>query len=282
MNPFHPRGLGVMTQAPREYAAVQGRQVKLDTIGAEPNLAAVATQLISARVNESRQWLMTLMPPTKGDSGVLPWISTFDGSHDAPGSLIAPEVFTAPVLPATSGFEPSLRVALRWGAGGTAWTTAFDYPGNGGVFGITADTVDLNVSVTGANTVFATQGLVPIVGAFMVPGQAADPSPLRWAERGQVIATTLSRYWAVKPYARRLHIRIPLSGAMVRPPNLSWLDAAGNGLVIETLTMSGISGTNTAHVDQTVNVPSQAVAVGVTNNDAASITVYLEWEIGLV
>ena len=231
------------------------------------------TQLIAARFKVPRQWVITLMQPVIGSSGVNPWISTFDGGSVYPA--VAPAIFTAPELPVASPME----IHLRWGAGGVMFDTKFDYPAAGGTFGLTADSLNLDVSFRGALPVYNSLELVPVVGAFMVPGIAADPTPARWRELGDLgtgyttIVAGEDAFWAVKPYARRLRIA---SGDIATRYLVEWLDTAGASLWSERVNLAGIGDA------RTLDVPAQATVVRVVSNSATPSTWSLEWAIGLV
>jgi len=231
------------------------------------------TQLIAARFKVPRQWVVTLMQPVIGLSGVSPWVSTFDGSSTYPA--VAPALMTAPELPVASPME----VHLRWGAGGVIFETKFDYPAAGGTFGVTADTLNLDVSFRGVLPTYNALDLVPVVGAFMVPGIAADSTPCRWRELGDAgtgytaIAAGEDAFWAVKPYARRLRLA---SSDIATRYLVEWLDTAGASLWTERVNLAAVGDA------RIVDVPAQATVVRVVSNSAAPSTWSLEWAIGLV
>jgi hypothetical protein len=232
-----------------------------------PTFRLLETGIITARFEEAMQWVITLTPPLAQNSGVIPYISTIDGT-------IAPAgIYTAPVMPA--GADSGSQCSLRWGAGGVAFTTRFDYPAHGAIFGLTADTLDLKFSPDpAAGSISA----VPQVGAFMVPGVAADPTPLRWLEPQRSLAAFpaagFTRQWAVKPYARKL--KLAVTGAGVGGEfQINWTDTAGISLMIERYTK-----TDTGEVIVT-DIPSMATIAFVANLSATLIDVVLEWQIGL-
>jgi len=235
------------------------------------------TQLISARLSHPRQWVVTLMQPVTSRSGVNPWISTFDGAAYPP---VGVNIFTAPVLPVGT----PMLVALRWGAGGCAFETLFNYPAGGGTFGVVADTLDLNVGFHGAALSYGDLLDVPVLGAFMVEGTAADPTPLRWRELGDpglaglvVIANGSDAFWAVKPYARRLRI---ITADQLTRYRVDWLDTASGLIVAHRFDIPAGETGNQAGVS--LVVPATATVVRIVNNGAAPAAYALEWEIGLV
>jgi len=250
-----------------------GRRVPLDV---EPTggvfVVQPSTQLISARANEPRQWLVTLMQAVTSRSGVTPWLSNWDGTA-VPFPIAAPNVFTAPEFPFDT---EALQVKLRWGAGGVAFETRFDYPLVGATFGVTADLVDVNVGFRGAAPTFADALDVPVVGAFMVPGVAADPSPLRWfdVESGPLNSgyTAVAR-WSVKPWARR--VRVELFGAASTGNGVDIIFTDRNGTIVSQLRTA-------CPLAQVFDVPAQAAILEVSHNEAANIVARVEWYIGLV
>ena len=239
------------------------------------------TQLISARYDTPRQWCITVMQPVTDASGVNPWVSTFDGGAFP---VVGGAIFTAPVLPVNT----SLQLLLRWGAGGVAFETAFDYPFAGGVFGFTADTMDLNVGFRGVAPVYGDPLDVPVVGAFMVPGQVQDSAPLRWRELDPLgltgfidIGAGNTASFAVKPFTRRVRISSPDATTRYR---VVFVDANNATLWEENIAIA--VGPGTAVLGQsppssTLQVPAAAAVMTIVNNGGASVWT-VEWEIGLV
>jgi hypothetical protein len=270
--PGVPPSFGFPHKPPHhEPIAVIGVQKRLLVQGVEPNLIVQPTQLIAAQQLAPRQWVVTLMQPVKL-GGVQPWQSTFDGSAAYPP--VAPLLFTAPQLPrnpvAAAVVIGALVVKLRWGAGGVAWNTEFDYPAAGGVFGVTADNINIDVALKSDVAPYVLLADVPVVGAFMVEGQASDPSPLRWFEGSAQVANGTSGFWAVKPYARKLHVTT-IDATLT---NIVWRDTVGNVLRRHRLPA--------APVDIDIDVPGQATVVEVANGGAAVTAYALEWKMGLV
>ena len=255
-----------MSRRDMKSAPVIGRRSSLSTQPGAGGFVAQATQLISHREPSPKQWLITMMQPVTGSSGVNPWVSTFDGGIYPP---VPPAIFTAPNLPDAQG----LQLLIRWGAGGFAFETRADYPAAGGVFSLAAETVDVNVGFRGTGGVYATAGAIPVVGAFMVEGSCPDPAPLRWLDRATgplSTAGTAAAYWAVKPFSRRC--RISLTGAVAASVDVAMLDTANATLWVQR--MSG-----PAVFD--VNVVGQATLLSITNNTAGVISAQIEWAIGL-
>lgn len=230
------------------------------------------TQLITARWEQARQWIVTLMPATK-TNGSTPWISTFDGGTAYPP--VAPAIFTAPEIPGGgAGTEPKCH--LRWGAGGVAFETRFDYPQHGAIFGVTADSFDLNVFFD-PNGNFTTE--VPEFGAFMVPGFAADPTPLHWLEAQRSIAAAPGpghiRYWAVKPWSRTVRVAVT-SGLVGNEIQLVFLNTNNITLFLDRFSIE--SGTGLVHE---VEIPATATVLGVQNLSVDLMNVIVDWQIGL-
>lgn len=229
------------------------------------------TQLITARWEQARQWIVTLMPTLKHD-GNVPWTATFDGTT-GPFPPVLPNFFTAPVLPDAPFFA---KCELRWGAGGTAFTTRFDYPVHGCIFGVTADTFDLNV-VWPPEVVAE----VPDVGAFMVPGVAADQTPLHWLE--PLLAGIAASpgpgnigVWSVKPWAREARIAVSApGGGAIGAVQVTWQNTAGAVVFSErkAITASGEA--------FSVEVPGAATILRLANLGAVPIDAFVEWQIGL-
>jgi hypothetical protein len=254
-----------------EPEAIQGRRVRLTTQqnGAGQYIVQ-STQLISARVKQPREWVVTLLQASKGGHAVGPWEYT-------EGSATWPADATVPVIPI--GAQQRMQVALRWGAGGASFTSKFDYPDAGGAFGITADTLDLNVAFKqpATSTPYTSLDDVPMVGAWMVEGRAADPTPLRWREisKGLGGAGATAAFWTVKPWSRKLHVSTG-SGTAPAGALLQFLDGA-SALLWE----KSLAGASAAIVDVEIDVPAEAVGIKITNGATPAIY-YLEWKIGLV
>jgi hypothetical protein len=170
--------------------------------------------------------------------------------------------------------DPKCR--LRWGAGGTAFETKFDYPQHGAIFGVTADTFDLAVEFNPA--VVAS---VPDIGAFMVPGVAADPTPLHWLEglQGFAVFPALGsdRFWAVKPWARTVRISLNTLAPGISEFTFTFLDTAGVGAYFATLTVP------LGHTGATFEfeVPAVATVLALRNIGPAITNVAIDWQIGL-
>lgn len=275
----HHRGAGELrkiatdiAQGRYESPANIGRTRPLETQQTAAGLVlAPRTQLITQRFEQPRQRVIALMTPTTGPSGTTPWQAPWDGTTTAP---TAPgQVFTAPLLP-----DPSMgmRVELRWGAGGFAGVTQFDYPAVGCAFGLTCDTVDLSVITPdpGAPAVYTAE-TVPQVGAWMVEGIAADPSPLRWLEPVRNLAAGTVRYFMVKPFARKLHMAIAAASVIV-----AWHDRAGATLFSQAFEVD--PATPGQFLDVVLDVPAQSVYVDIQNPGAVDASCSLEWQIGLV
>lgn len=254
----------------RSNAVNIGKQAQLTLAGVDVNgVVSVAreTQLISMQQDRPRQWVVTLQQPTRTESLVNPWLSSdIDGGEWV--SDYPPGVFTAPDLAGTS----PMRVALRWGAGGASFQTEFDYPMAGAAFGVTADTFNLNVLVLPQS--FANIGLVPTVGAFMVPGIAADPSPLTWQDVPATINASAA-VWAVKPFARRVRVNVDFLVDLV----VTWYDRGANPILQEFVNLA-----TAGEIVQAFELPvcPQAVAMVVRSSEEQVVTIRPTWRMGLV
>jgi len=273
---LHRRGnLATPPRRDGENEAIIGKVSPMNTTGVAPNLAVRPTQLIAARHVEPRQWVVTLMQPTQQVRQVSPWLSTFDGTGTTPdNSLGATRNFSAPTFPlGSSGSANVLQVSINWGAGGAKFETAFDYPAGGKVFGITADQLELSVQTKAVTTttVYASADLVPVVGAFMVEGVVTDPTPLRWMEPTATIADNSGVFYAVKPYARKLHVDVRTAGAYT----IIWSNASMGQVWAQDIatTFDGKS--------FVLDIPANAEVVNITNNTGANAVIQAEWFIGL-
>lgn len=252
--------------APREHKAVIGKRSRMNVKPDGAGFTLLETQLISARVDKPRQFCVSIMPPVKA-SGDLPYNAPVDGT-----ALYVPGTgLSAPFLP---DLTAALQLYMRWGAGGVAYQTRFDYPAHGVIFAVTFDTMDLRAVVRGEQSVlYATEDDVPNVGAFMVEGVPADPTPLAWQEApGALALVGDSLFWSVKPYARRLRVSAPGSTRIT----VTFLDTQGAVVFQESAVPVAAGGTPVADVP----VPVAATVVQVTNNAGAAATAFLEWRIG--
>ncbi len=247
-----------------EHKAIVGKQQLMNFQGtAVPgNVLLQPTQLISARIDKPRQFIVTLQQPTKLQT-VTPWLDNFNG---AVAYNPAVHQFGAP-----RGMQ-FLRCALRWGAGGVAFTTEFDYPSTGGVFGVTCDQMDLTV-----DTVIPLpfpQADVPVIGAWYVEGYAADPSPLRWRELSAIINAGAALSWSVKPYTRA--VRLGFQNRPAAPDvTITFADVDNNTLWTERpdFTVNPLSSI-------VLEVPAHASVMTVASVAGAAVTI--EWMAGLV
>lgn len=246
----------------------------------------IETQLVSQRLaNGPRALIVTLAPTTKGTANGTPWYAPWNGTSDNPVPTDAdPLPFGAPALP-----DPGkgLRVRLRFGAGGAAVVTMFDYPANGACFGVTADLLDIDVVPIDEDDpkVYPSVETIPFVGAWFVEGNAADPSPLQWAEVPQLLGEAAVLYYSVKPFARQLEITS--SGGNVDEGGLQvdWHDTDGALVKRENIPNvpqfvgQAVGGGNCY---ARLEVPSQATYCNIGNGNTATVTMLATWKIGLV
>lgn len=258
-----------------------GRVVPMSTLPAAGGLVTLAdTQLITARVPAPRQWLVTIMQTQRLQQPLAPWLQNFDGTpYDNTTAQ-----FGAPVTPQQGGVNLSmLQVRVQWGMGGARWSTRFDYPLMGGVFGLTADAVNIDVKLrSDAAQTAIPANVAPVVGAFMVPGQAADPTPLRWLEPTVNIAQGSGATWSVKPFTRKVRITSVTCGKLTGAFEIV-TGAANNLQVIKQFSVT--EPVANAGIDVLLDVPAQCEALGITNTasqlgNPANFTV--EWYMGLV
>ena len=265
--PWGPNQLGNPLGPRTEPKPNIGKRSVMQSVPAGANFTLLPTNLITARINQPQQWVITVMQALANPNGVTPWNypAADEGSTNVPG--------VGTVVPRTSQSSP-MQIALNWGAGGAAFQTRFDYPLAGATFGLTADTVDLNVTFRNGSPTYASQGIIPVVGAFMVQGTAADPSPLRWAEEPRLALSTQTLYWTIKPYARKLLVQI---GATHNGANsyLGWRDGIG-GLFWQRWIPTGYG-------EYELDVPAQASVFEFYNDGAfvGGCPIGLEWRIGL-
>jgi hypothetical protein len=254
-----------------------GKRVPLVVEQSGASYSARNTQLISARDSAPRQWLVTVMQATTQAKPGSPWAQNWDGTGFA-FPIVPPLYFGAPVLTGAGVGADALSLKLRWGAGGASFETSVDYPTAGATFGLVADTVDVDVVPRGPLT-FASAPLVPIVGAFMGPGIAADPTPLRWLDRPSGLLSTAGTavaYWSIKPFARRVRVEL-LAAAAANNVDVAWYAADGSLLSLQRVSVASPAGTTLL-----VDVPAQAAVLGVQNNTAPNVNARVEWYIGLV
>lgn len=238
----------------KEYASIQGKQLRLDV---DASGIVKPTQLISARVQGApRQWVVTLAqvlaPNTES-----PWF--FDGE----GTTAFPGVNTIPKFPAGA----NLMVDIRFGTGGVSYRSQFDYPVNGGIFGVTADTLTLSAFFRNAASFpYTVPADVPFVGASMVEGIAASENPITWSEDPDAIAVGLY-VWTVKPYAKR--VRIALQGGAAGT-YFEFVDEGGTVLWHQPIAPNTVV---------EANVPGSSVILVIGSSGAANA--YVQWDIGL-
>lgn len=248
--------------------ANRGFQRVLQTIpdpGGTSNIIVQQTSLIADTEPHPQQWMVTVAPPLLQGNPVLPWPSTFDGGNTAPNNTfpgVSGTNFNAPSLPVVG-----LALQLRWGAGGVAWQTMFDYPCNGAVFGVTADTLYLDVvPKAGTPVLYPALANVPMVAAYMVEGRPANPTPLRYLDLTSTIVTGQVTYWPVRPYARTIKLFCPAATA-ASVVQLKWL-TAGDLPIFEQQWLATAQGFQVE-----LDVPPSAFAYSLTTTDALTNTV---------
>lgn len=268
--------------SPKERKALKlgssnyGRSTTMVTVAVAGGFEIQPTTLIADVEPHPQQWMISVGPPTQTFNPLaLPWYSTFDGTTTAPqnNQNAAGYNFGAPTLP-TLG----LQMQLRWGRGGVSFSTAFDYPNNGAVFGVTADTVYLDAILKPGQVpiVYPTLGDVPTIAAYMTEGRPANPTPLRWTDvQGAVGPGVLTpTYWSVKPFARQLTLYIPEASAG-STFELVWLNGSGTAVYQVFWTLPA----GQTNYIQVLDVPANAVAFFVAQSGAAAATVIPVWEL---
>ncbi len=260
-----------------EHKAIQGvRQRMLTQARASGALVdLVNTQLISARLDVPRQFIITMAQATI-PNGTTPWEQNWDGAAAIGSVFTAPGIPTISLSSVTLAFQ--LQCIMRWAAGGVSYETRFDYPVAGGSFGVTADQLDLNVFIRPGQQLGIEPEIVPVIGAWMVEGQAADPTPMRWAERPIIANAASTHYWSVKPYARKLHIVAPLTTLITG----QFFAVSGIGATVGLREFRAQEPTAGAGVDTFVDVPAGAEIVSIVNSGSAASTIYAEWHMGFV
>lgn len=223
---------------------------------------ALPTALLSQRVSEPREWVISLPPVMRDMNAVAPWRIKTDT--------------------ALLGDSAVLRCALRWGAGAASFTTEFDYPLCGCAFGIVGDFLDLSVFVSTppGGTVPTFAGSTPVVGAFVVQAVPSEPTPLRWMEPVQVVTgAVVKASYLVAPFARK--VRLAVTGGSgsggagyAGAYTLSWEDASGNERWAQHVGAGPIA--------IEVDVPGDAVVLNWVPDTAPGTPafVFAEWRIG--
>lgn len=256
-----------------------GRRVLMANTSVVGGYKLLLTSLITRRLDKPAELLVTLMTPTRGPSGTSPWFQTFNGTATPPDS----GNFSAPQLPDVGR---GLRVKMRWGAGGAAMETEFDYPAMGATFGLTCDTVDIDVYAPDLADpfVYASLDLVPFVGAWMCPGRAADPTSLRWLETTRLYPPSTPIWYAVKPFSRRVSIRAVGLALADAGLNANFLDTAGGLLATVNIPVrEDYQGATFGSIDAVIDIPSQATIMNLLNDDSgAEVQGTVEWQIGFV
>lgn len=250
-----------------EYKSTQGVKQRMETVPSGVNFVLRKTQLIRQQHMPMGEYLVTMMPPTRGD-GVVPYVSTFDGAAYPP---VGATIYTAPALP-----DPAscLQVSVDWGAGGIRYQTAFDYPALGGTFSITCDRMDISVGVKGNQAIaYNDINLVPVVGAFYVIGAPVDPTPMAWLEPVGGVLAGADAFWAVKPFSKELVFSVAGAATTTR---IEFLNTLGTTL----WSRQYVRGAGTSDIADVVQVPRQATVVRFVCLGGAA-TIYLEWGIGL-
>jgi hypothetical protein len=240
-----------------------------------PGGFAVASevQLISARVVDPMQWVVTLQPVTRRASQVWPWDSPWDGAAALPITGTVPQ-----------NISEGYKVRMTWGAGGIRGDAVFDYPMAGGSFSVCADTLDLkafNPNPLAGTGIYSTVDDLPVFGAFMVPGQSASGVGMRLNDVAQSFAAGPgdTAWWAVKPYSRYLWVAqrdIANTGLYeVR------FQAAGGNEVWNTGQATGAGSTDGSIVSSArgpIMVPPESTIVALTNRSASQMIWALTWE----
>lgn len=245
-----------------EHKSITGTRTRMTTRDVPAGAEMIPTQLISARVDKPRQFVVTIAQATQ-PNGVAPWVSTLDGGNVFPAA--PPAILTAPLN------TEALKLELRWGAGGTAFVAQFDYPAVGGAFGVTADQLDLNAIIGNpAYAVVLDPKDVPVVGAFMVEGPAADATPLRWRELYPAVPAFTTVY-AVKNYARALRLSQNVAGA-AQAFDIEWRTASNTLLRTDRMLAT--------EFDKVLTVPAMACVVIISS--LAVNPPWAEWLLGFV
>ena len=253
--------------------AARGKKTIMNNQAVPGGFTLLPTPLVRVESRETgniaRQFLVSVMPPTRGD-GTTPYLSTFDGQAGAYPSGI----YTAPQLP---DIASALQISLQWGAGGVRYVTAFDYPAVGGVYALTADALDVSVNVKGAQVInYNSQNLIPVIGAFYVEGQPVDPTPMGWAEPNVSIAGLGEASWAVKPFTKDVNLVVGTTGAAVERFAVTFKNTLGTAISLADYLVQA-----PGSFVQTLQVPRQATVMTITNRTATAKDIYMEWGIGI-
>lgn len=266
----------------REMKTNAGNRSRLNVRPTLDAFIVTQTQLIRAQLDYPRQLLVSLMQPTKGN-GVNPWVSTFDGLGSGTGppipypQVVPPEpyLFTAPYMP---GPAHALQVRLQWGAGAVRYETRFDYPQTGGVFGVTADQLNLDVipkAEEGQSLSYATENDIPVVGAFFCEGAPADPTPMAWLEVPRTLVGATDAWYAVKPFSKT--VNVCSMSRVIASVTIEFYNTVG-----DVLWSTSISQTASDTLRVELDVPRQATLMRIANGaPLANQEIVAEWGIGL-
>ena len=244
-----------------------GRLVQANVVAVTGGFQLAPTLLIADTEPKPQQWMVTIAPPVQSNNTLLPWYSSFDGTATVPNNNPASGGynFGAPLLPVLG-----LTCQVRWGAGAATFTTQFDYPYNGAVFGVTAETLYLEVLLKQgqAPITYATMAEVPYIGAFMVEGRPANPTPLRWLDVGAIVPATASGtiYWPVRPFARTLDLYIT-NGSPAADFELVWCNADGTAVYTTSFQLATTTG------NFSFDIPPTAIAWSLTQTGASAPSV---------
>jgi hypothetical protein len=256
-----------MAATPNSHAVNLGNVVKLNAHRISPGggWSIDPTQLITANVPQSRQWVVTILQ-AKTDNGSTPWV--FSEGQNVTGGPNN--------VPAFPEYSDSLMCDIRFGAGGASSRVAFDYPAAGSTLGLTCDSFDLSVqmrsTMMGLNApqfTYPTLADIPMVGAFMVHGIPTD-SELTWTETATTIGASQEMWYTVKPYARRLRGWVAGSPGS---PTVRFVNSAGSAFWKQPL-----PGAPGGFLDMPVPAGAQYVRFV---NGTANMEMYLQWVIEL-
>lgn len=260
-------------------AANRGRQTVMNSQPASGGgFAILPTTLIAENEPDPNEWIINVAPPVTTKQGpVIPYQQgvPIDATATAPTTSNT----NIPALPGAG-----LQLLLRWATGGVELRTQFDYPVLGGVFGLSAERVNLDVVLKPwpLPVTYATQDVLPVVAAFMTPGRPATKSPLQWVDQTAGLAATGdSNYYIVKPFARKLQL---IASGMTFVSGDSYIVEWGNiatGALYRDIVVPSVVPSGNSYFDVTFDVPAAAQYVRLVNEATNAVSIHPIWHIGL-
>lgn len=133
--------------------------------------------------------------------------------------------------PGATVYDGRSVVRVGWGDGRVRQEAFFNYPFNGAVFALKAQSIQLDVAPLDDQN-WSGQANAPAFGASIFPGEFSNPTPL-WLmlEQPFVMTTGTSRDYAVPPFAQVARIFDVASSTQTM--RVDQLDSQGNTLMVD-------------------------------------------------